>query len=99
MTPNEELARYKRALPIVWALIASGIGSQMAAMGDPGTEEEDGRDSPDWKLAAQLAGHRDDYVPSTETQKLVIRLLVDHEKAVERLKSAAAERWAQCGKT
>lgn len=51
----------------------------MAVRSNPGTIEHDGKDSPDWKLAAQLAGFTDGYVPSIETQMLIVRLLVDFE--------------------
>ncbi len=93
MTAQEELARYKRALPIVWALIAAGIDSHLAAKADPGTEEENGKDSKDWKLAAQMAEVKDDYVPGTETQLRIIRLLQDYEKAVARVRNAQTKNW------
>lgn len=87
----EDLNRLNRAIPIVFALIASGINSRMACTSDPGTKEKSGKDSPDWKLAAELADVRD-YVPGSETQKLIIKLLTQFDEMRKRFPPVAI-RW------
>lgn len=77
-SPTEEINRLNRAIPIVFALIAGGINSQLACMSSEG----------DWTLAAQLAG-MDDYTPSTETQRVIVRLLVQFEAMQARMKAPA----------
>ncbi len=76
-SPTEELNRINRAIPIVFALIASGNTAQDARLFDLGTEAHKGKDSKMWRMAAHLADIRD-YVPGTDTQKLIIKLLDDY---------------------
>ncbi len=82
----EELARLRVALKIADSLQAAGITSGDVSMANPGTPKANGKDSPDWKLAAQAAGLAEDYCPGTLTQRVVIQLLMDREMAAARLK-------------
>ncbi len=73
-SPTEDLNRLNRAIPIVFALIANGNTAQDAKLFDHGTEAHKGKDSKMWRMAAHLADIRD-YVPGTETQTLIVKLL------------------------
>ncbi len=77
-SPTEDLNRLNRAIPIVFALIASRIESVDASKSN----------QEDWTLAAHLADMWD-YVPGKETQALIIRLLVDYEKMRQRIQPGA----------
>ncbi len=77
-SPTEDLNRLNRAILIVFALIAAGIPSCDASKSNEG----------DWTLAARLAG-MEDYTPSVETRRVIIRLLVDFESMQQRIQPGA----------
>ncbi len=82
---TEELHRLNRAIPIAFALIANSNTSEEARRQDVGTKERNGKDSKEWRLAAHLA-NIPDYVPSFETQNLIIYLLGQYEAIQKRIR-------------